>query len=308
LQTFQDGGMERLKFSDVELTQRQREVLHLIVKGHTNTEIAAKLGISMAGAKWHVSELLGKFGVESREELVEAWDRSRSWRARTSGAARTLRTLLLVKPALGVLGGAVACIGVAAVAIVVVAFRQTSAGVASAPNATAIQTGQAVTPGVSGPTPRDAVQRVAWLDGIPGGPWVGVSPNPDGEGWCSLVYSADGSKLWGTCGLDPLRQPSIPVDAGGASVVAPDGTRTDVQLVMITRADVAKIVVLPGDGRTLNYSTAPVPASLGWDLRFTFVSVGTAPGEVTVIGYDAGGHEVGRAAFGGGAPLDTPTP
>jgi len=55
----------------VQLTPRQREVLRLIERGHTNGEIAERLGISLQGAKWHVRELLGKLGAESREELIE---------------------------------------------------------------------------------------------------------------------------------------------------------------------------------------------------------------------------------------------
>ena len=53
------------------LTPRQREVLRLVERGHTNGEIAEMLGISLQGVKWHVRELLGKLGAESREELIE---------------------------------------------------------------------------------------------------------------------------------------------------------------------------------------------------------------------------------------------
>ena len=45
-------------------TAREREVLDLIARGHTNGEIAGELGISFATAKWHVSELITKLGVE----------------------------------------------------------------------------------------------------------------------------------------------------------------------------------------------------------------------------------------------------
>jgi len=54
-----------------ELTNRQREVLRLIALGKTNTEIGEALGMSLAGAKWHVSELLTKLGLESREAAAE---------------------------------------------------------------------------------------------------------------------------------------------------------------------------------------------------------------------------------------------
>jgi DNA-binding CsgD family transcriptional regulator len=55
------------------LTPRQQEVLHLLRDGLTNDEIAARLGISSDGAKWHVSEILGKLGVSSRQEAAR-WD------------------------------------------------------------------------------------------------------------------------------------------------------------------------------------------------------------------------------------------
>lgn len=52
------------------LTPRQRQVLHLLAAGRTNPEIARALGISLAGAKWHVSEVLSRLGVASRAEAA----------------------------------------------------------------------------------------------------------------------------------------------------------------------------------------------------------------------------------------------
>jgi DNA-binding CsgD family transcriptional regulator len=54
-------------------TPRQREVFDLLVQGKTNGEIAEALGISLAGAKWHISEIASKLGVDSREEAAEYW-------------------------------------------------------------------------------------------------------------------------------------------------------------------------------------------------------------------------------------------
>ena len=56
-------------------TARQCEVLDLIARGKTNPEIAAELGISLAGVKWHVSEVLSILGVDSREEAGAYWRR-----------------------------------------------------------------------------------------------------------------------------------------------------------------------------------------------------------------------------------------
>jgi len=54
------------------LTARERQVLELIRRGLTNEEIAQRLGISPDGAKYHVSQILSKLGVATREEAA-AW-------------------------------------------------------------------------------------------------------------------------------------------------------------------------------------------------------------------------------------------
>ena len=58
---------------DVSLTPRQREVIDLMAHGKTNAQIGDALGISLDGAKWHVSEILSVLGVETREQAVEVW-------------------------------------------------------------------------------------------------------------------------------------------------------------------------------------------------------------------------------------------
>ena len=52
------------------LTARERDVLKLIVEGHTNREIAAALFISEKTASVHVSHILAKLGVRSRVQAV----------------------------------------------------------------------------------------------------------------------------------------------------------------------------------------------------------------------------------------------
>ena len=65
-------------------TPRQREVLDLLVCGNTNSEIAARLGISLDGAKWHVSEIITRLGVDSRDEAAEYWRHHNGMRMRFS--------------------------------------------------------------------------------------------------------------------------------------------------------------------------------------------------------------------------------
>ncbi|HKF51470.1 MAG TPA: LuxR C-terminal-related transcriptional regulator [Candidatus Acidoferrales bacterium] len=56
--------------SAVRLSHRQEEVLHAILQGLTNKEIAAKLLVSESTIKFHVSLLLQKFEVQNRWELT----------------------------------------------------------------------------------------------------------------------------------------------------------------------------------------------------------------------------------------------
>ena len=59
-----------------DLSPREREVLHLLVKGLTNPEIATALGISLSTAKAHVASILEKLGVAARSEAAaEAYRR-----------------------------------------------------------------------------------------------------------------------------------------------------------------------------------------------------------------------------------------
>jgi two-component system NarL family response regulator len=55
-----------------ELTERESEVLEQIVRGKSNKEIAAELGISEATVKTHINSLLGKLGVTDRTQAATA--------------------------------------------------------------------------------------------------------------------------------------------------------------------------------------------------------------------------------------------
>lgn len=53
-----------------ELTEREREVLHLAVDGRATAEIAATLRISPSTAKFHLANVLSKLGADSRNDLL----------------------------------------------------------------------------------------------------------------------------------------------------------------------------------------------------------------------------------------------
>lgn len=53
-----------------DLTEREREVLTLIVEGRSNAEIAEKLAVSLSTARFHVSAILSKLGATNRAEAA----------------------------------------------------------------------------------------------------------------------------------------------------------------------------------------------------------------------------------------------
>ncbi|HEY94204.1 MAG TPA: response regulator transcription factor [Dehalococcoidia bacterium] len=54
----------------IDLTEREREILALMVDGKSNSEISESIFITQATVKYHVSNILSKLGVTSRTEAV----------------------------------------------------------------------------------------------------------------------------------------------------------------------------------------------------------------------------------------------
>ena len=105
----------RPPYPDV-LTPREWEVLSLLRGGLSNEAISSRLGISLDGVKYHVSEILGKLGLENRHDAAR-WrpDDERRWWAIAPlglwrrldfgwlGTAAACALLLLVAGAIGLL-------------------------------------------------------------------------------------------------------------------------------------------------------------------------------------------------------------
>jgi DNA-binding NarL/FixJ family response regulator len=52
------------------LTDREREVLELVMHGHGNKAIADRLGVTIAAVKWHLQHIYEKLHVHSRTEAA----------------------------------------------------------------------------------------------------------------------------------------------------------------------------------------------------------------------------------------------
>lgn len=79
LASYEAQHMDRQQRRELEarfrqLTARERELLDLVVSGHTNKEIASKLGISPKTVEAHRAKVMLKTGAENIVELVRMAD------------------------------------------------------------------------------------------------------------------------------------------------------------------------------------------------------------------------------------------
>ena len=61
---------ERRRHPVPRLTPRQKDLLHLLAAGHTNTQIARRLGISEGTVRTHLENIYERLGVSSRTAAV----------------------------------------------------------------------------------------------------------------------------------------------------------------------------------------------------------------------------------------------
>lgn len=69
--------VDQLELEKLKLTPREYEVLQLMVKGHSNAEIAESLFLSLSTIKTHASNLFVKMDVSSRTKAIEKAKRLR---------------------------------------------------------------------------------------------------------------------------------------------------------------------------------------------------------------------------------------
>lgn len=66
-------GSRQFASGSTRLSRREKEVLDLLLENVSNKEIAQRLHISERTAKFHVSNLLAKFSVRRRADLIVLW-------------------------------------------------------------------------------------------------------------------------------------------------------------------------------------------------------------------------------------------
>ena len=176
-----------------ELTERQRDVLERIARGQTNRQIADALGITLDGAKFHVSEILAKLEVSTREEAADWWLEQNSVRGRFARFPLIAWLTGLPRAAAIAAGGvAVACLAVAAIAVTVIVAGGDS-------DTTATPT---LPPATSSPTAT-----------------VVAIGDPALEGTLAALQSGDTDTV-----MPLVRYPELPCSADPPGVVCPVGT------------------------------------------------------------------------------------
>ena len=68
---FRSGLIRHPPAPEHDLSDRERDVLTLLVKGMNNNEIAETLYISLGTVKFHVRNIFMKLGVDNRVEAVK---------------------------------------------------------------------------------------------------------------------------------------------------------------------------------------------------------------------------------------------
>ena len=278
------------------LTPREWEVLELLRQRLSNEEISDRLGISLDGAKYHVSEILGKLGVRNRREAALWTSEQRPW-WQSAGVL-----LSIPRPRIGWLSPAVGAalavvVAVAAVGLLVWALLATRGDES-----------------VSGPGPASPLTAELVLD-RPSPVFGAIDFVSDDEGWMlvagGLLRTTDGGESWTEAarvtgadidfadedhGWIVGRSGSIYATTDGESWIEQD-SGTDVNLSGVYAASDQEAWAV-GTGDASSDSSFPMPTVLlhtidgGSAWRTTSLPPWTQFTEVTFVGAD--GWAAGR--------------
>jgi DNA-binding NarL/FixJ family response regulator len=70
IQAYIQGARRAPRDAYETLTARERQVMHLVVEGHTNAEAASRLSIGTRTVEMHRAHLMRKLGVRNQAELI----------------------------------------------------------------------------------------------------------------------------------------------------------------------------------------------------------------------------------------------
>lgn len=62
--------LHRQQIPGADLTEREREVLHLVTQGLSNQQIADRLSITRSTVKFHIGSIFTKLGIATRSEAI----------------------------------------------------------------------------------------------------------------------------------------------------------------------------------------------------------------------------------------------
>ena len=244
------------------LTPAERRVLEELRRGGTNAEIAVRLGVTLDAVKFHISNMLGKLGLDNRHELA-------AWRPEPR---RRLFGLLAVPGTLEPIGRllvwtGVAAAGTAAVAVVAVVLIVLSTldgseqQLAQAPTATATPT---ATPTAGGSAALDRAALVALYNATDGANWQTstnwLTDRPIGE-WHRVTVDGDGRVTQLDLSDNQLSGP-IPAELGGLTNLR-QLRLVGNQLSGPILAELGGLTNLEGLWLSGNQLSGPMPAELG---------------------------------------------
>jgi DNA-binding CsgD family transcriptional regulator len=240
------------------LTPREWEVLALLRDGLSNEQTAERLGISFATAKFHVSEIIGKLGVSSREEAAR-WQPD--GRGRPSRGALVAPWALVRRLHVGPAVGA-GIVGLVAVAVALLAWGVLATRGDSGPQGWdfAGTTGSAH-PSVMlfdiakrearGVPVADSVMGARWLK--PGETWLALqldstrTPTPPETNVTYRVYDVSGQGVW-----------TVPPELTRAVIPAPDGNSVLIERIdnqyIISNLPTGNAATFLGSARDLSFS------------------------------------------------------